>query len=523
MVQGRSWNARGSVSRISAAHSIIRIMIRNLPRPARTRLSTRAVQLLLAGVLATISSPALLDAQIEQREYAARREALGRAMPGDGVLLVRGSSAPERDYMAFHQTPALNYLTGFAEPDASLVMERRGGRVSEILFVRERNPEREIWEGRSLGTEGASSLTGMQVRPREALEQVLDSLLANGGTLFVTDAALLAGFPGSGAAGWRPPEGTHVRPLMQELRRLRGTKSAAELELIRRAVAITVEAQRDAMRLVEPGLNEFEVEALIEYTFRRYGAARPAFASIVGSGPNSTSLHYNQNDRFMRDGETVVIDVGANYLGYSADVTRTLPVNGRFTAEQRHIYQTVRSAQNAAEREARVGVSFGVLSQVAAQELARGLTEAGLIDSPDARYECSAPDGCMQYRLYYMHGLGHGIGLEVHDPDQWEFGRIGVNSVFTIEPGLYVREDALDMLPDTPANRQLRQRLAPAVAKYANIGVRIEDDYIIGPDGAEWISRAPRELDEVEAMMAQPWTGPSERKAEMVEWWRDGR
>src|SRR5690606_18038303 len=257
-----------------------------------------------------------------------------------------------------------------------------------------------------------------------------------------------------------------------------------------------------------------------EYTFRRYGAARPAFASIVGSGPNSTSLHYNQNDRFMRDGETVVIDVGANYRGYSADVTRTLPVNGRFSEEQRLIYQTVRNAQMAAEREARPGASFATLARAAAMALAEGLAEAGLIESPTARFECNVQGGCMQYQLYYMHGLGHGIGLEVHDPDQWQFGEIGVNSVFTIEPGIYVRENALDMLPDTPANRALRQRLAPAVERYANIGVRIEDDYIIGTDGAEWISVAPREIDEVEAMMARPWTGPSERNAEMVNWWR---
>src|SRR5690606_28556044 len=141
-----------------------------------------------------------------------------------------------------------------------------------------------------------------------------------------------------------------------------------------------------------------------------------------------------------------------------------------------------------------------------------------LIDAPDAVYDCgSAPGGggggreCLQYRMFYMHGLGHGIGLQVHDPDQFQFGGIGVNSVFTIEPGIYVRADVLDHLPDTPRNRAMRERLAPAVAKYANIGVRIEDDYIIGADGPEWVSRAPREIDEIEAMMARPWTGPSDR------------
>lgn len=484
-------------------------------RRARRRLPRT---LATAAVVLAVLAPVSAGAQISQAEYAARRDALVRSMPGDGVLLVRGAPAPARDYLEFHQTPPMLYLTGIAEPDAALVIERRSGRVTPMLFVRERDPDREVWEGRSLGTQGATQLTGIPARPREALRPALDSLLARGGTLFVTSTDDLEGFPGSAGQSWTPPAGTRVVPLLRQLQQLRGTKSDGELELIRRAVAITVEAHKDAMRLVQPGLNEFEVEALIEYTFRRYGAARPAFASIVGSGPNSTSLHYNQNDRFMQAGDVVVIDIGANYLGYSADVTRTLPVSGRFTPEQRALYQIVRDAQEAAAREARPGVSYDVLTNAAVRTLAEGLAQLGLIESPDATYDCGGGRTCPQYRLFFMHGLGHGIGLEVHDPDQWQFGRIGVNSVFTIEPGLYVREHVLDLLPDTPRNRMLRERLAPAVAKYANIGVRIEDDYIVGPDGAEWISRAPREIDEVEAAMAQPWTGPSERKAAMVEW-----
>ncbi len=491
-------------------------------RLTQGRDSTRRLRTwMFAAILVALALPAATHAQVTQAEYAARRASLARMMSGDGVILVRGGPAPEQDYLGFHQTPPLNYLAGIQEPDASLLIVRRGSSVSEFLFVRERNPDREVWEGRFLGTEGAAKLTGMRTLPREALDSTLGSLLGPGGTLFVTGTTDLAGFPGSSVRGWAPPEGTRVQPMIRELQQLRGTKSDAELNLIRRAVAITVEAHKDAMRLVEPGLNEFEVEAVIEYNFRRYGAARPAFASIVGSGPNSTSLHYNQNDRFMRDGEVVVIDIGASYLGYSADVTRTLPVNGRFSPEQRLIYQTVRNAQAAAEREARVGASYAALMQAADRELAAGLAQAGLIDAPDATYDCSQRSKCPQYRLYYMHGLGHGIGLQVHDPDQFQFSAIGVNSVFTIEPGIYVREDVLEHLPDTPGNRAMRERLAPAVAKYANIGVRIEDDYIVGPGGAEWISRVPRELEEVEAMMAEPWTGPSPRRAEMVEWWKE--
>lgn len=467
-------------------------------RSGHARTAPSAVALLLALAL-----PTILSAQIPQQEYATRRAALQGMMPGDGVILVRGAEAPAQDYMEFSQSPPLNYLTGIQEPNASLVIARRGQSVSEILFVRERNPEREVWEGRFLGTSGASSLTGMKALPYQRLSAVLDSLLQQGGSLFVTSPADLSGFPGRSGTAWTPPEGVRVQPMIAELQRLRGTKSDAELALIRRAVEITVEAHRDAMRLVAPDRYEYEVEAIIEYNFRKNGAARPAFASIVGSGPNSTSLHYNQNDRQMKDGETIVIDVGANYKGYSADVTRTLPVNGRFTPEQRLIYQTVRAAQAAAEREARPGVSYTALMLAAERELAAGLARAGLIDSANATYDCNRSGGCPQFRLYYMHGLGHGIGLQVHDPDQFQFGTMGVNSVFTIEPGIYVRADVLEHIPDTPRNRAIRARLAPAVAKYANIGVRIEDDYIVGANGAEWISRVPRELEEVERAMAE--------------------
>jgi len=451
----------------------------------------------MAALLTALALPASLDAQIPQEEYATRRASLARMMSGDGVILVRGATAPAQDYMEFSQSPSLNYLAGIQEPDASLLIVKRGSTVNEILFVRERNPDREIWEGKFLGTKGASALTGMEARPREALNGVLDSLLQRGGTLFTTSTADMAGFPGSSGREWTPPEGTRAQPMIAELQRLRGTKSAAELQLIRRAVDITVEAHNEARRIVAPDRYEYEVEAIIEYTFRRNGAERPAFASIVGSGPNSTSLHYNQNDRQMKAGETIVIDIGANFHGYSADITRTLPVSGKFTPEQSLIYQTVRNAQAAAEAEARPGVSYTKLMAAAESELAAGLARAGLIDSANATYDCNRPGGCPQFRLYYMHGLGHGIGLQVHDPDQFQFGTIGVNSVFTIEPGIYVREDVLDHLPDTPGNRALRARLAPAVAKYANIGVRIEDDYIVSENGAEWISRVPRELSEV--------------------------
>jgi Xaa-Pro aminopeptidase len=299
---------------------------------------------------------------------------------------------------------------------------------------------------------------------------------------------------------------------------LRRRKSPAELDLLRKSITLTVEAQREAMRLIEPGMNEFEVQALIEYTFRRYGSDRPGFATIVGSGPNSTTLHYNADDRFMNAGEMVVMDIGAAYRGYSADVTRTVPVSGTFTPEQRAIYQLVRDAQAAAESVAKPGSSRADQAAAALRVLTTGLARLGLIEGPNATFDCGGGSrGCPQWSLYYMHGLGHDIGLDVHDPNTEE---LIVGSAFTIEPGIYVRANTIDLIPDTPANRAVREKLRPVVERYRNIGVRIEDDYLVTERGLEWVSRAPREIDEIEALMKGPFTGPAPRDPVKVEWYR---
>jgi Xaa-Pro aminopeptidase len=263
------------------------------------------------------------------------------------------------------------------------------------------------------------------------------------------------------------------------------------------------------MRAAKPGMWEYELEALIEGGFRRSGADGPAFGSIVGSGPNSTQYHYEKNDRRMRAGDVVVMDVGAAYRGYAADVTRTIPVSGRFTPEQRAIYQLVRDAQAASERVAKPGASWQTWRDSARAVEARGLARLGLIESPEATFDppwaerCKVqPVSCTQAFLYMAHGLGHGIGLEVHDPPRPYFGSgtFEVGNVFSIEPGVYISTRLLDMLPDTPKNRAMIAKVRKTVERYQNIGVRIEDDYLITPDGVEWLSRAPREIAEVEAL-----------------------
>ena len=475
----------------------------------------------LAGVLLALVMAAPAAAQFTAEEFLARRARLATDMAG-GALVVFGAAAPEADYLPFMQAEDFRYLTGITEPDAALVLTKREGVVSMVVFVQPRDPAREVWEGERLGVAGAEALTGLDARASAELMPYLDSLLTLGLPLQVVGSVEIGRRGGRASRDQSRIDqlrGTHAGATFTDasalIERLRARKSDAELAALRTAIEITVLAQQEAMRLIEPGMNEFEVEALIEYTFRRYGAERPGFASIVGSGPNSTSLHYNANDRVMRDGDVVVMDVGALWGGYSADVTRTVPVGGTFSPEQRALYGIVLDAQAAAERAAVIGVSWTELTQAAARVLSDGLTRLGLIEASDAVYDAEGGGVRPQMQLFYMHGLGHGIGLEVHDPNPWSRG-LAVGGAFTIEPGLYVRADVLEHLPDTPRNRSLIERIAPAVRRFANIGVRIEDDYFLTQNGLERVSRAPREIDEIEALMAQPWTGPSPRNPSLV-------
>jgi Xaa-Pro aminopeptidase len=459
-------------------------------------------------LLLVAASPA--TAQVTLAEYEQRRAALASQLP-EGVFVARGGEEPVEDYRSFFQSPGFFYLTGYREPGAALLMHKQGTAVQWFLFVQERNPSVEVWSGRRYGPERAGRATGLSALPASRFRPTLDSLLrttsrltalvdlAEGGDTLNRDDRFLEelrrDFPNLEIAG--------ANAIVD---RMRGTKSAAELDLITRAAYISALAHREAARAIRPGASEFEVQAALEATFRRHGADRPAYASIVGSGPNSTVLHYNRNDRFMESGELLLIDAAASYGGYAADITRTFPVSGRFSPEQRAIYEVVRAAQARVERLLRPGTPFRALNDTARAVLAEGLARIGLIDSASATYECSTgrQRQCSQLSLFYMHGLGHGIGLVVHDPEQAYYppGTIGPGSAFTIEPGLYVRDNLLDIVPDTPANASFRARLARLLPRYANIGVRIEDDYIVTDEGVRWISCAvPREPDEVEALV----------------------
>lgn len=467
---------------------------------------------------ASVGSPAS-RAQIPVEERETRREALAAAV-GEGAVLAFGAPDIVHHRQEFRQLPAFEYLTGFREPDAALVMLHHDGELRSTLFTEEPSVRTQIYDGFREDPASVARRTGFRVRPSGELDAYVDSLVSADLPLFelrdfraATYAdrdSLTRGAAFVEALQERHP-GLEVRDVHPLVDSLRARKSEAEVELLRRAVAITEAAHRAAMDEIAPGAGEYEVEAALEHAFRSRGARGPAFASIVGSGPNSTTLHYVANERRMEAGDVVVIDIGAEVEGYAADLTRTYPVDGTFDDEQRAIYDLVLEALEAAEERVGPGRPASAASEASRRVRFEGMARLGLVESPDARFDppwpadCDrTPTQCLQGTLFTVHAISHGIGLEVHDPAQFYRGdgTYGVGDTFTLEPGIYVDARLLEVLPDTRRNRAFVEAVRDAVARYDGIGVRIEDDYLVTEEGVERLSGdLPRRAGEIEAAM----------------------
>jgi Xaa-Pro aminopeptidase len=486
-------------------------------------MNSRTTPAIVRGLLVCLAIAAIplpLRAQITAAEYAARRDSLAARL-GNGVLVAFGGRTPVSDFGPFYQIPAFRYLTGYEFADAALVVVVRDGHGSSTLFIHRSTPRRTLYYGEEPDSVALARDLGLASRPAEELAAVADSLAAIGLPVhglrdfddadFAAADSLTRGGQFLRALGARHP-GLVVQDAHPILDQLRARKSDAELALIRRAAEISVDGHLELMRQIEPGMHEYDVQAILEYAFRRGGAERPAYGSIVGAGPNGTQLHYMKDRRELKPGEVVVIDAAAEFGGYAADVTRTIPVSGTYNADQRALYQVVRDGQAAAERNSLPGMSIQAAQDSSIDVRARGLATLGLIESATATFDppwpadcVKTPRACWQVSLFAIHGISHGLGLAVHDPLQAYYGdkTFQKGDAFTIEPGLYITPKLLEILPDTPKNRTFKTKVAAAVERYRDNGVRIEDDYVITDRGLEWISRAPREIDEIEALYRQ--------------------
>ena len=395
----------------------------------------------------------------------------------------------------FRQDSDFFYLTGFNEPEAIAVIAPSQREQRYTLFVRPRDPEREVWNGRRAGLEGAKSDYGADAAFQIGeFPEKLSELIGGARNLYYrlgADAELdeiivkqlrrmrLKGQKGAPA----PQSVTDPGAILHEMRLF---KTEDEIALMQRAADISAEAHREAMREARPGMKEYEIEALIEYIFRRSGASAPAYTTIVGGGANATVLHYVTNDATLRDGELLLIDAGAEYEGYAADITRTFPVAGRFTPAQRDIYSLVLAAQEECIRMVKPGATLDELHRRSVEILTEGMLRLGILEGDAAKLVEEET-----YKRFYMHRLGHYLGMDVHDVGLYQLeGQprpLAPGMVTTIEPGLYIAADA-EGVPD----------------KYRGIGVRIEDDLLVTPEGHLVLTgKAPKQIEEIEELTAR--------------------
>ncbi|MGC4085309.1 MAG: aminopeptidase P N-terminal domain-containing protein [Vicinamibacterales bacterium] len=453
---------------------------------------------------------------------AARRARLMERLGPDTLLVLL--SAPPRVYSndvdyEYRQDSNLYYLTGITQEETILVLMPGNASRREVLFVKDRNPEREHWTGHVLSREDARARTGIStVLSSSSFESFIGAMLSRQGYGSQFDEKETAAFFDALASGRAklavamdaaepgdPP--TRTQALLQTLRdryvgyvpidvtpalkTLRMVKTPYEIKMLTMATDISAEAQMAGMRAAAPGVYEYEVKAAIEAVHRSRGAVGWAYPSIVGSGPNATILHYPEADRQMQSGELLLVDAAANYGYQASDITRTYPVNGTFTQAQKDIYAVVLHAQEEAIEAAKPGATLASIHNRTVEVLKEGLLKLGLITDASGQ----------QYAMWFTHGTSHFIGIDVHDVGGRNDALLP-GMTFTIEPGLYIRQSVLDNLPKTPANLELISKVQAAVTKYDNIGIRIEDSFVMEANGVRNLSASvPKSIKDVEGYM----------------------
>lgn len=437
-----------------------------------------------------------VQAGIDAVEFARRRTQL-MSMAGDEAIVIV-PAAPQRirnndAHYRYRQDSDFHYLTGFPEPDAVLALIPGRAQGQTILFCRERDAERERWDGHRYGTAGAVDSFGLDdAFPIDDIDDILPGMIEGRRRVyyhFGRDTAFdltLMGWVNRVRAmvrqGARPPH--EFVALSHILHELRLHKSRAEIRLMRKSAQIAARAHVDVMRNVRPGMGEHELEAVLLHTFRRHNAVA-SYEPIVGGGANACILHYVDNDAPLVDGDLLLVDAGAEYQCYASDITRTLPVNGRFSAAQRAIYDVVLAAQLAAIDAVRVDRAFDDFHDAAVRVITAGLVDLGLLQGS---VEQNLADHT--YRRFYMHKTGHWLGLDVHDVGDYRVDGqsrlLEAGMVVTVEPGIYIAPDIEDV-----------------DARWRGIGVRIEDDVVVTRDEPQILSDGvPKDADEIEALMA---------------------
>ena len=443
-----------------------------------------------------LPEPLSRPAPITQEEYRARREALMRSLPADSAVLLLGARLVTRSHDSdypFRQHSDFHYLTGFAEPDALLLLLPGRSDGESVLFCQDRNPHLEAWTGIRLGAEGCVREHGVD----QAFENVerdarLGSLLDGRTTLYLLldDAAAMAladdvraQLAAQVRRGMCPPRGyVDLAPLLHEQRLF---KSERELALIRHAAQISALAHRRAMRAARPGLFEYHLQAELEHEFCWHGGSGPAYASIVGGGANACVLHYIENNRPLREGELVLIDAGAEFDLYAGDITRTFPISGCFSDAQRELYEVVLAAQERAVAAVQPGATLTEIHARVVRDLTAGLIRLGLLEGDTEA--CVADES---YKRFYLHSTSHWLGLDVHDVGMYRIDGqprpLEPGMVVTIEPGLYI-----------PNAEDIPQA-------YRGIGIRIEDDVAVTATGNETLTAdVPKQVADIEALMAK--------------------